>query len=287
MSGNQAYYYDPTTGLPFLIPVPDNCVPPPRSAPSSLGALPAPETAPLGSFQNPYPANSIPTYTLPPTISTSTSSTHGAPALTALYHIPHQTQPTGIPIQHFQPAPLLCQCDALLEEKERATASTRDHAHVSSSWWPSPPVPAPSGPRWQQTVMLCTRCGQAGHFHATTPSEPPTAPSQQNLPPSTHITNPPFPPAQPHVTPQPQLRLLPSTYPKPTCSTAPPPSPRPATTAFLGLQDQIRDLDELEVRRWADCHVCNEKPALREKEGVLFCLRCWVEAERAERERTW
>ncbi len=290
MSGNQAYYYDPSTGLPFLIPVPHNRVPPPHPPPSSLGGPQTPEAAPLGSFQNPYPANSIPTHTLPPTISTSTLTTHCAPALTSLYRLPHQSQTAEIPIQYFQPTPLLCQCDAFSGQKDGATASTstQDHGHVSSSWWPSPPVPASSEARRQQTAMLCTRCGQTAAFHAAPPPEPPMTPLSQTPTPSIPTTNPTLSPPRLHVTPQPQPRLLPSTYPKPTRSTAPkPPSPRQASTAFVGLQDQIRDLDELEVRRWADCHVCNEKPALREKEGVLFCLGCWAEAERAERERAW
>lgn len=284
MSGDQAYYYDSTTGLPFLIPVPINHLPPPHPPPSSLGALRPPEPAPLGSFQNPYPANSIIPPTLPQSTSTSTNtntntnttSSPYAPASAPSYGPQHQPQTAEIPPQYFHPPTLPFRCDTAPENQQRDTASMQENNHVSSSWWRAPPIPSLAEPRQQQPIMLCSHCGQASNLHPA-----------HALPPAS-TTNPTLFPPNPQRIPQPQPHpyLPPSTYPKPNHFTTPMvPSPPPrlaAATAFPDPQDQILDHGfEYELRKWADCHVCNEKPALREKEGVLFCLGCWAEAEKA------
>lgn len=270
MSGDQAYYYDPTTGLQFVISEPITRVPPPHPSPSTHATAQTPEPAPLGSFQNPYPASSIVLPPLPPSTTSTQYSLPPAPS----YDPPQQTQTTEIPAHYFQPTTLLCRCDAFSDAQQAAPTSLQDYRHVSSSWWPAPPIPPPSAPPQRQTVMQCTHCAHGPNIY---PAQPPLVPATTSSTTLSLTT----PSSQAPQQPQPRPPL--STTPKPTnSSTIPTASPRPS---FLGSQDQRLDYEcecEYESRKWADCHVCNEKPALREEEGVLFCRGCWTEAERAE-----
>ena len=287
MSDDQAHYYHhPTIGPPFFILTP--------------------EPAPLGSFQNPYPANSFPLTSLPPSTSTSTSTTPSryAPASAPLYGSAGlgQTQThihtAEFPVQYLQPTPLLCGCDAVSGTQQGATPPKQDHADISSIWWPAPPMSTPSASPQQQTVMACTGCGQVVDFHTAAPC------------PAVSTINPPVscPAAQPQAPPAPRPNTLRSTNQNydashltrstasaprpPSASTTGPIHPPPAAQILNRISDPHLEPDfdfasQYEVRKWPHCHVCNEKPALREKERVLFCEGCWSEAARAETEREW
>jgi len=308
MSGEPPFLYDPSTGTPFYIPVPyDQAaigylpaipsapVPPyhphSRSPSSPVPAppgpewvqipTPAPQPAPLGSLQNPYPPGTVPLRPIlrPGINSTQHPHTYSLGGQTQMY----RAEP---PIQQYPSTPLLHRCytppvgDAGILHQQPKTASEREYVQAQDSWLANPPLNTKMGMGQEQNQPAKTTipwpASTSTSASAAAAPPPPPPPPGHSYPPQTcthchHLLQP---------------RPLPVTTPSPH----PPPQRLPQRSItpsdFLPAGASAGDGEtEPTFRKWEDCQICNCKPATRDREGVLFCERCLGEAVGAEAER--